>query len=352
MFSIRILKISDGKAGHTKAAEGVIKCLSNAFPNNEIIIDTLQVKLRLKFFMRILKLFLKFPTLFKTTLSTNNFLSIFYKLKEKFNSTHKYNYIISGGGDTSFANIYLAKKYTIKNIYVSRLRNIDPTYFYLIVTNYEEENFTNSILVDLAPLDVPIINTQKLALFVDKLPSHDKDIYSLILGGNGAGYAYKRSDFKAIINGFLVLLEKNDAYGFLSTSRRTLGENDRYIKYFIEQHSLKNRILYSIYFNEAPEFLLDCYMHLSKVLFVTEDSGAMLTEAILSQKPTFSIRPEQIKSQKNYESFLKNISKYISKSITANEIRELKLSKIEKNNIESPSEILTNKLITYLKKHN
>jgi len=350
MSTIRILKITDDKAGHTKAAEGIIKCLSNAYPQNEVVIDTLHVKIRLKFFMRILKFFLKLPAIFNMTLSSKNFLSIFYQLKGSFKSTNHYDYIVSGGGDTSFANIYLAKKYAIKNIYTSRLRHINPNYFYLIITTYKEDNFENSILVDLAPLDVPKIDIQKLSSFTQKLPTQEKNIYSLILGGNGAGYTYKKSDFKAMINGFLSLLEKNDAYGFLSTSRRTLLKNDQYIKRFIDQHPLKKRIIYSIYFNEAPEFLLDCYMHLSRVLFVTEDSGAMITEAILSQKPTFSIRPNQIKSQKIYKSFLKNIEKYLSKSITAKELKELKLINIQENNIKSPSESLTKKLLAYFNK--
>jgi mitochondrial fission protein ELM1 len=349
---MKILQISDGKTGHMNAAKNVIRCLLDACEADTSSIDICEVHFKQKYYGTVLRMVSKIPMLFDWLLKSQSFLRLFYDVsKAEGLDFSSYDFIVSGGGDTAFANIYLARRYHIKNIYVSRLRGLSHDLFYLLVTIYQNERFSNSIVVDFPPLDKQPIEEQKIIKFRQNIHfEKEKRYFTLLLGGDGAGYSYMQEDFISIIDSFLSLLEKHNAYGLLSTSRRTSLQGDAVIQEVLSKHKYASRISYAIFFNQKPEYLLDCFFDASSVIFVSQDSGSMITESILTNKPVYTLVPSNIKNNKLYMEFLKTINRYTKASLDAKALKKLESIEYENDHIESPSAILTQKIKTYLNK--
>jgi mitochondrial fission protein ELM1 len=349
---MKILQISDGKMGHINAAKNVIRCLLDACDTDTNSIDICEVHFKQKYYGTVLRLLSKIPLLFDWLLKSQSFLRLFYDVsKAEGLDFSSYDFIVSGGGDTAFANIYIARRYDIKNIYVSRLRGLSNDLFYLLVTIYQNERFSNSIVVDFPPLDKQPIEEQKIKEFRQSIDfEKEKRYFTLLLGGDGAGYSYTKEDFVSIIDSFLSLLEKHNAYGLLSTSRRTTLAGEIVIQEVLSHHKLASRISYAIFFNQNPEYLLDCFFDASSVIFVSQDSGSMITESILTNKPVYTLVPSNIKKNKLYMEFLKTINRYTKASLDAKALKKLEVIEYENDHIESPSAILTQKIKAYLNK--
>lgn len=349
---INILKISDGKTGHTHAANNIINSLAEVYPRKEVSVDTLEIRIKYKFYLKIFKYLFNNERIFQYFLSKDNFIEKIYNIQNTPSLELKdYDYIVSGGGVTSLVNIYYGKKFNIKNIYASRLRGLDNKLFYLIVTIYKEEDFENSIVLDFSPMDKKSLDKEKLESFKEKIQyEKEKTYFGLMIGGNGAGYKYTSLDFKILIENFLKLLKENNAYGIVTTSRRTLIENDELINTTIQNSDDRDRVKYLILFNQKEEYFLDCYIDISNTIFVTEDSGSMLSESILSNKNVYSLQPENISKNKLYNKYMENLEKYIVKRLKIEDIDRLKVDQVKKNNIPSPSAIFETKLKEFLQR--
>jgi uncharacterized protein len=350
MKKVKILKLTDSKIGHENTTNSVIKAIGNIFPDSEIEVKTLGVKLRIKASLKILRILFNNKFLFSKVLNINNFLSVFYKFDEILNAElSSYDYVISSGGNTSFINIYLSKKFNIKNIYASQLRGLSPELFYLIVTIFKKDNFKNSILLDFPPLAKEAVDLNNDFLILNS-SEMKKKIFTLLIGGNGAGYKYTKKDYICIINNFNTFLEINNGIGLISTSRRTGIENEKIIKKLISTDEIKYKFKYIIYFNIKAEFLLANFISLSDAVFVTEDSGSMLTEAILSNKDTYVIYTNKNNISALYAAFLLKINKYIITRINITDLDKYILETRKIKNIVSPLKSLEDKLIEYFKK--
>jgi mitochondrial fission protein ELM1 len=311
---MKILKITDGKPGHITVSDGVIDAISQ---NYAVEVTELHIKLRVKFLLRVLKFIINNDWLRRNTMTYDWLLGVFYKNYQRPN--RPVDLIISTGGDTSFINVWLAKALDAKNIYCSNLRGIKPELFYLLISTLES-NLENSIQLEIAPTKIGLKNIlPDINHFCDKNGIDKKKKYFvLLIGGNGAGYRYTKKDFTNLVKNFMNLVLKNDAKALITTSRRTGMENEKFLH---EQFSKYNKyIAYSVYFNEKPEKVVAAYLNLATKIFVTEESGSMITESLFYKKPVFTLRPKNVKDQKRYELFLDDL--YTKKRIICFSLEE------------------------------
>jgi mitochondrial fission protein ELM1 len=52
----------------------------------------------------------------------------------------------------------------------------------------------------------------------------------------------------------------------------------------------KNEIAHAVYFNEKPQKVMQAYLGAGQIIFCTEDSTSMVSEAVVSQKPVMTLR--------------------------------------------------------------
>ena len=336
--NLSILHISDGKSGHDSAASNII-CALERVHESDANIHKLEIRLKFKFLLPLMRLLINHKIFHQQLAKYHGLIDFFYEKKTQNNySKTTYDYVVSGGGNTGYINAYLGKFHKIKNIYASRLRGLKPSLFWLLPTIYEDEKYPNAIYTEFSPSNKALSGKlkPKESLLKSYKITEVKPIYLLLFGGNGAGYFYQKEDFENTINGFLTLLERHDAIGLMSTSRRTGLNMERFLKEIIETSELKNRLKYSVFFNHEPEYIMQDFLSLSDSIFVTEDSGAMLIETLLTNKPVCTLRPKNANPTPIYKAFLNSKSKYISKSISGNELESLLKNDLKSNTIPSP----------------
>jgi len=305
-MALKILKITDGKSGHISVSNGVIEAIKK---NNNVEIIELNVKIRAKLFLLILKFILKHD-LFSSKLILNDlFIRCFYKNYHKPDA--KIDLIISSGGDTLFLNVWLSKVLNAKNIYCSSLRGVDPKYFSLVVSIFEPD-LKNSIKMEIAPTQ---IGSEDLPQRVEKF-CNEKNIdknqkyFVLLIGGDGEGHIYTENDYKNLVNNFMSLVKKHKVKALITTSRRTGEKNEKLLKRFFADY--RDDMAYSVYFGENPERVVQLYLELGSAIFVTEESESMITESLCFQKPVFALYPKKVQKGKKYEKYKKYLRRLSS----------------------------------------
>ena len=344
-MKISILKLTDGKPGHITTTDGVIEAIKR---DHDVEVFELQIKLRAKILLQVLKLLIKYAWFDRFLHSNHNFLKLFYK-DFQFPS-QKIDVIVSTGGDTSFINIWLSRLLKIKNIYCSQLRGLNPDFFYLIISR-TELGIRNSIYMEVAPSSVAKNNI--LSLVEEFCREHqitqDEKYFVLMLGGDGAGYTFTKKDFTSIIKGFMQQVRKHEAKALITTSRRTGLENEQYLMDQLKTY--QNDISYAVYFNHKAEKVVAPFLYMASSIFVTEESGSMIGESLYYKKPLFALVPESVKMQNKYKKFLEDLkSRKRIYSISINELHNLNIDTYDFNFIQkSPIDDLSDKIQPYFK---
>lgn len=345
-MTLKILKITDGRAGHITITEGAIEAIRK---NNSVNVVELQIKLRTKILLQILKILIKCDWFDSIVKKNVNILKIFYK---NFNLPNEHlDLIISTGGDTSFLNIWLARYLNIKNIYCSQLRALNPNYFYLILSR-KDLGIKNSICMEVLPTGINMndLNSIVEAFCLNNRIKKEDNYFVLLVGGNGGGYKYEENDYINLVHSFMSMVKKHNAKALITTSRRTGSDNERVLKGLFEKY--KNDIAYSVYFGQNPEKVVAVYLELGSVIFVTEESGSMITESLLCKKPVFTLSPKNIKEQKRYKLFLNDLveKQRINRLAIQSNLSDINLDNFVFKYIEKlPIEELSEKLQPFLK---
>jgi len=317
MKSFNILIITDKKMGHENISMGIAKYLSKEIDVN---IKKIEAKLRVKVLSKI------------ATFIVNNFnlknieflVKLFYK-----NITipkGKFDLIISTGGDTAFLNIFLSKLFNIPNIYCSSLRGINPSLFTYIIS-IVNHNIPNEIVVDLAPLYVEI-----------KPKTLDGKYIAILIGGPTKIYQFKDEEFIEMVKNIINLANKMGYKILLTTSRRT--------PILVEEKLCKNDVIKEyVLYNKNPKKVINFFLSNADIIFSTEDSSNMITEAILSKKKVYTIKSKKIKFNELFYNFIKKLEQ--KKYIYSIEIDKIdKITFKEKFNLieKYPAEVVVEKM--------
>ena len=292
---MNILVLKDDKPGHYNQTEGILIDLKSKY--NNLNIEYIEVEIKSKISRKLLRFLLNnFSMLFER--NSINIIGYFYK---KFTMpNNKPDLIISTGGNVSNINAWLSKYFQCKNILNGALRGLNENLF-TYITTVIDLGYKNQIILDVAP---NIITKEKLTekseefIHLYNLDTNQK-YYTLLIGGDGAGYKYDDKFYNDLIFFVKKISKKRNIKWLITTSRRT--PKDVEIKL---EEELKNCSSYFVSYNKKEEKILTPFLGLSKAIFVTEESSSMISEAISAKKAVFSIRPESYKKNKKYQSLI------------------------------------------------
>jgi mitochondrial fission protein ELM1 len=238
-----------------------------------------------------------FPDFF--TENSLKYLSLFYKKYDI--PKYKPDLIISTGGNTSNLNAWLSKVYKCKNILNGALRGLKEELF-TNVTTVIDLGYKNQIILDVAPNTITKEKLLDKSIEFSKL--HNLDInqkfYSLLIGGDGAGYKYNDKFYDDLIDFVEKISKEENIKWLITTSRRT--------PLFVEnklEEKLKHYCAYFVSYNKKEEKILLPFFGLSEAVFVTEESSSMIGEAISSKKNVFTVGNEYSNADENYKNILK-----------------------------------------------
>lgn len=289
-----IILITDGKAGHENISKGVIHTIEQY---HDINIIKVHAKLRSTWLKRIITVILNQSSFWK---EKKSLIDLFYQKVDVPEKMH-YDLIVSTGGTTSFLNVMLSQYLGCPNLYCSSLRGLKYTFFTYIVS-LEDHRYPNEIVVDTPPLSLKY-NSEDVEKFRSENSILKTDsIWSVLIGGPTEDYPYSSNDFEKMVRSIIQLAKDHHTKLCITTSRRTTEKmEEKLYKIFDEE---KDMIKKYVLYNQKPEKVMSVFLAVADKIFCTEESGSMVTEAVLSKKPVYTIKTDKANPKGIYKSFI------------------------------------------------
>ena len=270
MKSLNVLVVSDGLPGHLNQSRGLAHWLGTRFA---VETQELEVRLRMRAMARrILPLVVEVAPAMAT-------LRSFYQLPALAGAAP--DVIVSAGGNTSFANVLLARHFCVPNVFIGSRRRLAPGSFAAHLT-LEPTGEAGNVVTPVAPSPVsPEAIAQSAAEFRARHGFADGRLWLMACGGTGAGKSYSADDWSTLAHWMNDAAESHGIRWLLSTSRRTGASGEEALA-----ASLKaDHLAYAVWWSRNPERILGTLMGAAERLFVTVDSMSMVSECIGAQKP-------------------------------------------------------------------
>lgn len=276
--SLKIWVISDAKAGHMAGSRGLVKAFGKIQATQ---VDWVHANLRISGSHRLLTKALRFfPNKWHAF-----WINVFYKIGKQ--PSDAPDIVCSAGRETQFLNILWARKYAAKNFFVGTLRNVPHDLFTAFITPLSIEA-PNHIKVDVPLTDIDHDTLQTGTKVNVSDGAHP--IWALLIGGKTPGYAFERQDWLNLAKSMQNLSEKHGGKWLLTTSRRTGADIEDILKSAVPSQY----ILDAVWHSDDKRKVVKPFLNAAEAVFCTEDSMAMLGEAVSAGKPVYSLRPHKI----------------------------------------------------------
>ena len=283
---LHLLILKDGKPGHYKKSEAVAQAMTAQRPAT---ISRLDVRMRFAAYHDALRFYLKQHR----TLPGLNWLRMVYRLPAEL--PHRPDLIISSGGKTAFINAWLAQHYRCANVFIGFSRGISDAYFSrLIVHNSEHAGDPRFIDAPIPTEITPAILNQAETDYLTGKPAGftGTSHWTLLVGGRSGGYRYSRRDWTALAESLPILAARFNIRWLITTSRRT----DRTCEQLLSCPEVKACVDELQIVRTDPRRIYNALLGRGRVIFCTEDSGTMLTEAAATGKPVIALRPKRARA--------------------------------------------------------
>ncbi|MGB5535316.1 MAG: ELM1/GtrOC1 family putative glycosyltransferase [Thiogranum sp.] len=293
---LRVLVLSDDQPGHYNLSRGIVAALRRIQPVQE---SWVTMKLRAGLGRNFLRAYLNRVDKPSSPL----WLRLFYKMNHF--PAEACDLIVSAGGKTSFANAWLAQYMGVPNVYAGSLRRLSSRLFSVVLTLEPVNGAVGNLVLDLPPSAIDFDTLQSQGeRFLNQLGPGEQRCWTLMIGGNGAGYRYRRRDWQALARVMNALARRYGIRWLLVSSRRTGKQAGQVLRHNLDKQFLAAQSWYG----ESDEFRAEAWLGAAERVFVTEDSMTMLTEAIYSRRPVVSLRPQHAAPTDRYERMMQGFA--------------------------------------------
>jgi hypothetical protein len=238
-ISLKVLIISDGKAGHENQSIAFAKL-------KKLDYDIVQVHNKLKFLTYILDFFHIYINLFPLHVEKKTYAAV-----------------VSTGSSTYYANKYLSKELGVKSIAIMLPHGFRYSDFdYILASNHDAPPQETNIIS--MPLNLSLSEPKG---FVKKT---EQKALGIIIGGSNSVFTMESSEIKKSLDE--IFKQYPEYLKYITTSRRTPKEVDK----LLEKYTFDYEVIYSKNSDVNPiaDFIATC-----DELFITIDSTSMLSEA-------------------------------------------------------------------------
>ena len=286
---IRILVLADDKPGHFNQSKGVVAALSR---HRSIEMDWQDIKLPAN-------------RLTSSISGFRRFLSHSIKPKPRLIElvagakvpVEKPDLIVSAGGATLPANIFLARHFDVPNIFCGTIRKIPADAFQAILVPYKQFENTPPYIVALKPCNIDPDKT---------FPARSKSSILFLLGGDCKTHHYTKQDWDTLLKIITEACESST-----STFDNVVVCNSRRTDDYVSDQliALSKRLPSLIYhdYRKTGAFNIEEELIQASFVVVSEDSNSMITEAVCSQSPLCVYQPESRNLSGLEESYIRNL---------------------------------------------
>jgi len=268
--------ISEGSPGHISQSKGLVNSLAAIVPLQMITIEgraTVRGWIRplIRFFMG--KKGRPLPSILLKHISNMN-------IPKKVPAP---DLIVSSGGKSVFVAKTVSQQYQVPYVFIGERKPYPAEWFHTIISPVPGESCQNSI-------DVELIPTPVTPDFIAQKGVQEKDLWCMIIGGTSRSRRFSQTDWIDLARGMNTLAQKHSVRWLITTSRRTGSSTEKLLKQNLRPEILAD----AIWWADKPRRELYNFMARAEVLFVTQDSITMITEAVASGKPVIAIQPLKI----------------------------------------------------------
>lgn len=294
---LHVWVLSDGQPGHYSLARGIVAALARLRPVEQ---HWITLKLRVgaaRGPMRQLLNRLPAPP-------PPAWLNLFYRMPAL--PRTPCDLIVSAGGKTSFANAWLARRMGVRNVFAGSLRRLSPALFDAVLTLEPlAPPVSNNLVLELPPsaFDVDAVNRSGRA-FRARHSLNGNALWTIMLGGDGAGYRYSRDDWRQLGQLLARLAEAHGVRWLVLSSRRTGRQAEKTVCETLGD----GHIAAACWYRHSDADCVAACLGAADRVFVTEDSMTMLTEAIFSQRPVVSLRPASVAPTTRYAGMIERFA--------------------------------------------
>lgn len=192
--------------------------------------------------------------------------------------------IVSSGGKSVVAARTWAQNFGVPYVFIGYRSRYPAGWFHTVISHVPGEwEERNAIAVELIPTPVT-------PALIAAQGSVEPGTWCMIIGGATRTHPFTEQDWSALADGMNRLAREAKIKWLLTTSRRTGIATECLLRERLDPLVLKD----SIWWSEQPRRELYQFMARSEVLFVTQDSVTMVTEAVSSGKPVIAVLPSKI----------------------------------------------------------
>lgn len=193
--------------------------------------------------------------------------------------------ILSSGGRSVFAARTLAVKYGVPFVFLGERKPYPPEWFHTVFTPSSLETAPNDIRMDVIPTKItPEIVHQAAADWADRPGGR---LWAMLIGGKSRSHDFQDADWENLAKGMAKLADRNGIRWLVTTSRRTGAELETRLRGLLPPEILAD----AVWWCHQPEKKLAAYLGAAEVIWVTQDSISMVTEAVATGKPVIVIQP-------------------------------------------------------------
>lgn len=194
--------------------------------------------------------------------------------------------IISSGGRSVFAARTLAVRFKVPFVFLGERKPYPPDWFHTVFTPSSLESTTNDLQMDVIPTKItPEIANQAAADWTDRPTGV---LWALLIGGKSRSHDFQDADWENLAEGMTALAKREGIRWLVTTSRRTGEEVEAKLQALLPPEIVAD----AVWWCHLPEKRFSAYLGAAEVIWVTQDSVSMVTEAVAAGKPVVVIRPE------------------------------------------------------------
>jgi mitochondrial fission protein ELM1 len=193
--------------------------------------------------------------------------------------------ILSSGGRSVFAARTLAVRYGVPFVFLGERKPYPAEWFHTVFTPSSLETAANDVRMDVIPTKItPEIVHQAAADWAER---PDGRLWAMLIGGKSRSHDFQDADWENLAKGMAQLAEREEIRWLLTTSRRTGKELETKLRGLLPSEIVAD----AVWWCHQPEKKLAAYLGAAEVIWVTQDSISMVTEAVATEKPVVVIQP-------------------------------------------------------------
>jgi len=243
--------------------------------------------------------------------------------------------IISSGGKSVFAGRSLAAQTGAPYVFLGERKPYRSEWFHTVFTPSTLERGVNDFLIEMIPTQITRARVEQAAGEWPERPN--ERVWAMIVGGKSASHSFAPSDWDALAAGMNRLAKAHGIRWLLTTSRRTGAESEKHLRAKLSSDLLAK----GVWWSENPEKKVAAFLGAAEVVFVTQDSVTMVTEAVASARPVLVLRPASVNLPAN--SFLPG---YFDNLERAGRIRRMSFKTFSQAGIDTSGFSLRERAVT------